>query len=158
METTFQLFRIVEDEEVFVPLTNIHQNLTQGKFMQYEQFSDDEDGTFPRVEDYTRIANRIEDAGACEFLHWHSGRKMKSHNGYCTLIRQSRWDNEGTLIFDKPIKVSFGEINGEHIIREVSEIEGEFYHDWYFLKNGRQDKIANGCEIYFDCKTFKFQE
>jgi len=155
METSFQLFTVVEDGDLFVPLNSIHQNLSTGKFMLYDQFEDTDDGTFPRVSDYTRLANKIENYGASAFIHWQTGRKLKADTGYCTVIREGKSDSEATLVFDKPIKVSFGEINGEHIVRNVTEIKGEFDYDWFWRKNGRQEKIANGCEIYFNCKEFK---
>jgi hypothetical protein len=29
---------------------------------------------------------------------------------------------------------------------------GEFTHDWFWRNNGRQDKVANGFEIWFNIK------
>ena len=113
------------------------------------------DGIFTRPQDWVRLANRIDKDGISEYLTWISkSNKLKIKHGYCTIVRESKWDNEATLVFDEPMKFVVGEFDGEEIIREFTKIKGEFSYEWFFLKNGAQDKIANGIEIYFNCKEF----
>jgi hypothetical protein len=33
-------------------------------------------------------------------------------------------------------------------------MKGEFTHDWFWTRNGRQDKMANGFEIWFSIKEY----
>jgi hypothetical protein len=65
------------------------------------------------------------------------------------IIRDSKWDNQAILEFKEPIEVVIGQIGDKPIIEKVTKIGGEFVHDWFWSKNGRQDKIANGYEIWF---------
>ena len=40
-------------------------------------------------------------------------------------------------------------------VRQKLKIKGEFTHDWFFNKKGRQDKIANGFEIWFEVQNIQ---
>lgn len=157
METSHQLFKIVEDGDVFNPIGSVNQGLEKGKFMSFEYLDDNMDGIFPRVSDWTRFANRIDNDGISEFLIWISKNpsRLIADFGYCTVQRESKWDSEATLTFKEPIKVSFGKVNGEHIIREVDTIKGEFTYEWgWYRTTGRQNKIANVVEVFFRCDEF----
>jgi len=149
------VWNIVEDKEVFEPIKSV--NGVTGTYMLMEMIEDSHDGTFPRVSDYTRLANRIDKEGISEYLTWISTKKSKklvSNTGYCTIERTSKFSNEAVIKFETPIKMCFGVVNGEQIIQEIDQIKGEFDHEWFWMKNGRQDKIANGFEVYFNCKNF----
>lgn len=153
-ETSGQLFLIVEDELIFEPYREV--NSIAGRFMSIEHCDDGEDGTWPRISDYIRLTNRMDSEGTSAFLDWYTGRKKKSDNGYCTIIRESKYGCDATLVFKKPITVCFGKVGEELVTRQVSKITGEFTHEWFWMKGiRRQDKVANGFEVYFDCKTFE---
>ena len=159
METSHQLFKIVEDGEIFDPIGSINQGGEHGKWMSFEHLFDTDDGIFPRVSDWTRFVNRIENDGVTEYLTWISkNNKLKIDSGYCTIIRKGKWDNEATLYFDKPIEIEFGEINGDPITGKANVIHGEFSYEWGWWKNGRQNKMANSVEIFFDCQKFELIE
>tara|TARA_R110002020_G_scaffold259871_1_gene474021 strand:- start:436 stop:951 length:516 start_codon:yes stop_codon:yes gene_type:complete len=155
LETTAQLFQIVEDKQVLKTHKTVNQ-LEHGNWMSFELFLDDYDGCFSRVSDWVRFANRIDNDGVSEYLTWISkSNKLKIKQGYCTIVRESKWSDEATLIFDEPIEVVVGEVNDEYIVDKVNKITGRFSYEWLWMKNGRQDKIANGIEIYFDCQKYE---
>jgi len=153
-KTSHQLWEVVEYNHIFEPVKSVN-NFEHGKWMLFESFQDDEDGTFPRVSDYMRIVNAMEREGATAFLRWIGRSKMKFNNGYCKVEREGKFSNEATIKFENPIAVSFGELDGEHITKEVTEIKGEFSFEWLWMKNGRQDKVANRVEVFFNCQEYK---
>lgn len=152
IETSSQLFRIVEDKLPFEPIETVNQ--TKGKYMSIEYMTDSDDGIFPRVLDWTKFCNKIDKLGVSSFLNWRQKNKLKINNGYCAIVRENEYTDKATLIFNEPIEVIVEYLNDEPIIIKVSKIEGEFTYEWGFLKNGRQDKIANTIEIYFDCQKY----
>lgn len=151
-ETTFQLFKIVEDGDIFEPLKSVNQ--IQGNFLSVDLESDDYDGTFPRVSDWTRLVNKIDSEGASAFLTWLGGSKLKFDLDTCTVVRESKYSDKATLLFKNPIKVIIGHLNNEPITIDVNKIVGEFTYEWSCSKRGRQDKVANICELFFDCKEY----
>lgn len=154
---TSAIWDIVENDELFNPIKSIYGGFTSGKFMLFDTHEDWHDGCFPRVSDWTRLCNRIDKYGESEYLTWISSKKNKlvADTCYCKIVRESKWESQATLYFEKPIKVIFGEVNGEPIVKEVNKIKGEFHIDWLWRLSGRQDKIANGIEVYFDCQEFE---
>lgn len=148
------LWQIVEEQAIFEPITKINQ-YEHGSFMCFDTFSDDEDGTFPRVGYYTRLANKIDNEGASAYLNWAGKSKLKFNNGYVKIVRDSKFSDDATILFDQPIKVVIGYLNDEPQIIETNKIIGSFSYEWSWLKNGRQNKIANMCDIYFDCKKYE---
>lgn len=151
-ETSNQLFRIVEEQLPFEPIKSV--NGQAGKYMSFEYLSDDMDGVFTLPLHWINFANRIEKNGIPAYLNWVS-KTLKFDNGYCTIERKSKWDNEATLHFKQPITVVFGRVGTQDITHVVSKIKGEFTYEWSWSKRGRQDKIANNIEIYFDCQEFE---
>lgn len=155
LETSFQLFEIVEDGQMFEPLKRV--NSISGKWMQVERYADDEDGTFPRVSDYIRLINKIEEEGVTALLRRMAGEKnpLKIDIGYCKIVRQSKHDSGATLIFKEPINIVFGKVGEDYVTRLANHITGTFEIEWFWMKGiRRQDKYANGFELYFDCKSF----
>jgi hypothetical protein len=153
--TSGRLFEIEEDGAWFEPYNSV--NGIAGKYLQIEHSSDDEDGTYPSVTNYIKLVNRMDNDGTSAWLSWISGgNKLKFRFSQCTVIRESKYGVDAEIVFDKPITVVFGRIGEQLITGEVSKIKGEFTHEWFWMKgNRRQDKVANGFEIYFDCKTFE---
>lgn len=160
IEKGYQLFKIVDDGDIFDPLEEI--NSQSGKWMSFEYFDDEMDGVFPRVSDYTRWANKIDEEGAAAYLTWAGKGKLKFNTGYCTVIREGKNDNKAIIEFKEPIKVVVAEVNGEPVLIETDRIRGEFTHEWMWWseKHGkkRQDSIANVCEIWFDCQHFELRD
>jgi hypothetical protein len=152
MESTASIWDIVECEELFEPWNSVNQ--ISGKFLRFDVFEDTEDGTFPRVQDYTRLVKAMDSEGIEAYLRWIGKSKMKFNAGYCRVVRDNRWGGDAYLLFDKPIKMIVAEVNETPIIAEVNKIYGEFTYEWYWLRKGRQEVYANGCNIYFDCKKF----
>jgi hypothetical protein len=154
METSSNLFQIVGDELPFKPF---HNNYYQSpKTLRFDIMQDTYDGIFPRVSDWTRLINRMDRHGVSEYLNWLGGRKKLDYQAtYCQVTRESDYDSEATLTFKKPIQVVFGKVGEELITREVTQIKGEFFFDWFWLTNGRQHQKANGFEVFFNCQEFK---
>lgn len=59
------------------------------------------------------------------------------------LLMQVKWDS----------KIEDMHMKGP-IIEKVKRIKGEFCHDWFWTRNGRQSKIANGYEIWFNVQEY----
>lgn len=152
---TVTLWDAVECGEVLSPVSSIYQGSTNGNFMLFEMFEDGDDGTFPRVSDFMRVVNAINKEGASAYLRWIGRSKMKFNQGYCTVEREGKFSNNATLTFDKPISIVVAEVNDKPVIIQANKIEGEFFVDWFWRKGGRQDKVANGCEVWFDCQKFE---
>lgn len=155
METSYKLWSIIDDKSVFKPLEEIYQHQL-GKFMLIDQHEDTDDGTFSRVNTYTRLVKRI-DNDTSNYLTWLMSSKMKIGLDGSILRRVDKHTAKVSLIFDEPINVVFGYVSDEPIIKEVTQINGEIYIDWFWRKNGRQNKYANGFEVYLDCEKFEFK-
>lgn len=152
IETSHQLFQIVEDGHVFDPVHKVNQ--MQGSFMSIDYEEDTFDGVFERVSDWTRFINRVDNEGASAFLTWLGNSKLKFDLGYCTVEREGKFSDKGALVFKEPIKVVVSHLNNNPIVVEVDRIEGEFTYEWGWLKKGRQDKQANTVELWFDCQKY----
>jgi len=144
-KTSSQLFRVIEEDLIL-----------DSEVIIFDWIEDSFDGIFPRVSDYKRLANRMDNYGVAEFLTWISLRNKKTiaSTGYCTIERESKWDSKATITFTEPITVKFAQINEEQITGKVNRITGEFSLDWFWMKNGRQNEIANAFEIYFKCDQY----
>ena len=119
--------------------------------IQFEVSQDTDDGTYPRLCDYMRDINALERDGASHFLNRLTRKKDKTQLDFegVKIIRDSKWDSEATLEFKEPIEVVIGQIGEMLIVEKVKRIKGEFDHDYFWTRNGRQDKVANGYEIWF---------
>ena len=117
----------------------------------FEVSQDTDDGTYPTVASYTRDANALDNEGASHFLNRLTRKKDKTKIDYdgVTILRDNKWSNEATLEFKEPVDFVMGQIGDKLIVEKVKKISGEFTHDWFWSKNGRQDRIANGYEIWF---------
>ena len=147
METTHTIWGVFDKEGPFKGIKMDFGN----NCMLFEVSQDTDDGTYPTVASYTRDANGLGEEGASHFLNILTRKKNKLEIEYdgVKIIRDSKWDNQAILEFKEPIEVVIGQIGDKPIIEKVTKIGGEFVHDWFWSKNGRQDKIANGYEIWF---------
>ena len=155
METTHTIWDIIEEDKVLDPYTAKHSYHIKNSIL-FEISDDNEDGTYPRVCDYTRLANNLDSDGTSVWVNRLTRKKNKKDIEYwgCQIKRTAEYEDEATIEFKTPIKVIFGYIGDEPIIKEVKKIRGEFTHDWFWTKSGRQDRIANGFEIWFNIKEF----
>jgi len=117
-----------------------------------EVSDDGEDGTYPRPSDYVRCVNSLDKEGTSYWLNRTAGKKNKLDFKFCgiNIIRGNKWDDEAILEFPESIPYCFGMIGSEPVIRKVKKLEGTFEHEYYWRKNGRQNKVANGFEIWFN--------
>ena len=143
MDTTTTLWGIIEDE---LPLDNCKKIL-------FEISDEHEDGTYPLVMHYVTLANKIDDEGTSAWLNRMAGKKSKRldflfYDGI-RIIRECEYDAEAVVIFKNPISIVMGYVGEQPIIAKVTQLKGEFFHDWFWTKEKRQNKIANGFEIYF---------
>ena len=155
METTHRIWDILEDEMVLDPYSGRNSSHISNAIL-FDISSDDEDGTYPRVSDYTRLANRLDDEGTYVWVNRLTRKKNKKNIDYggCKIERSADYETEAIIEFESPVPVVFGYIGETPIVKEVKKIKGEFTHDWFWLKNGRQDRIANGFEIWFNINEF----
>lgn len=154
METTFTLWGI-EDKIALEPISLKHSTHVKNSIL-FERSDDCEDGTYPRVSDYTRLVNKIESEGPAAWVNRLTRKKNKLKIEYlgCTIVREKDWQDEAVLEFKEPIEVVFAHIGEEPVVKHVKKVKGEFTHDWFWLNGGRQDKVANGFEIYFNIKEY----
>jgi hypothetical protein len=147
METAHSIWGVLDGDG---PLKGIKMDFGNN-CMLFEVSQDTDDGTYPTVASYTRDANGLDNEGASHFLNRLTRKKNKLEIEYdgVKIIRDSKWDNHAILEFKEPIDVVIGQVGDKPIIEKVTKIGGEFTHDWFWSKHGRQDKIANGYEIWF---------
>ncbi|CAB4175040.1 hypothetical protein UFOVP1247_71 [uncultured Caudovirales phage] len=147
METTHSIWGVLDKDG---PLKGIKTSIGNN-CMLFDVSQDTDDGTYPTVASYTRDANGLDGEGASHFINRLTRKKNKLEIEYdgVKIIRDSKWDNQAILEFKEPIEVVIGQVGDKPIIEKVTKIGGEFTHDWFWTKNGRQDKIANGYEIWF---------
>ena len=147
METAHSIWGVLDGDG---PLKGIKMDFGNN-CMLFEVSQDTDDGTYPTVASYTRDANGLDGEGASHFINRLTRKKNKLEIEYdgVKIIRDSKWDNQAILEFKEPIDVVIGQVGDKPIIEKVTKIGGEFTHDWFWTKNGRQDKIANGYEIWF---------
>ena len=152
METTHSIWGLLDGDG---PLKGIKTSIGNNCIL-FEISQDTDDGTYPTVASYTRDANALDNEGTSHFLNRLTRKKDKTQLDYdgVKIIRDSKWDSEATLEFKEPIDVVIGKIGEKLIIEKVKKIRGEFQHDWFWTRNGRQDKIANGYEIWFVINSY----
>ena len=152
METTHTIWGVLDGEG---PLKGIKMGFGNNCIL-FEVNQDTDDGTYPTVASYTRDANGLDNEGVSHFLNRLTRKKDKTQVEYdgVKIIRDSKWDSRAILEFKEPIDVVIGQVGDRHILEKVTKIEGEFTHDWFWSKHGRQDKIANGYEIWFVINSY----
>ena len=152
MTTTHTIWGILDGDG---PLKGVKFG-TSNNAIQIEVSQDTDDGTYPRLCDYMRDINALENEGASHFLNRLTRKKNKLKIVYegVTIIRDSKWSTDAVLEFKEPIDVVVGTVGERLIIEKVQRIKGEFDHDYFWTKNGLQDKVANGYEIWFKIKEY----
>ena len=152
MTTTHTIWGILDGDG---PLKGVKFG-TSNNAIQIEVSQDTDDGTYPRLCDYMRDINALDSEGASHFLNRLTRKKNKLKIVYegVTIIRDSKWSTDAVLEFKEPIDVVVSTVGERLIIEKVQRIKGEFDHDYFWTKNGLQDKVANGYEIWFKIKEY----
>jgi hypothetical protein len=152
MKTVHSIWQVLDGDG---PLKGVKFG-TSNNSMLFEVSQDTDDGTYPTVASYTRDANALDNEGASHFLNRLTRKKNKLEIDFegVKIIRESKWSTKAVLEFKEPIDVALGQVGDELIITKVKKIKGDFDHDWFWTKNGRQDRIANGYEIWFVIESY----
>lgn len=141
IKTSTSIFAIAEDEAA-IPFE-------KGLKLFIDQTEDTDDGTWTRVSDYTRFCNRVDSGDTKAIQNFLIGNRRKSLDyGAFFLTKDS--DDGFIVTFISPVKVLFGEISGEPVVKTIKELKGKISWDFFFKRNGRQDKIANGIEFLIE--------
>jgi hypothetical protein len=103
-----------------------------------------------------RDINALERNGVPHFINRLTRKKNKLEIDYdgVKIIRTTKWEDEAILEFKEPIDVVVGSVGERLIIEKVKRIKGEFDHDYFWTRGGRQDKVANGYEIWFKIREY----
>ena len=153
METTHTIWNLLDGDS---PLKGIKTDFGH-MCMLFEVSQDTDDGTYPRLCDWMRDANALDKDGPSHWLNrlTRKANKLKiPFYGGVTIVRDSKWATDAVLEFDQPVEVIIGRVGERPIIEKITKIKGEFHHDWFWTKRGRQEKIANGYEIWFEIKDY----
>jgi len=137
MTTTHCIWEILDEGVTFEPV-DLKSSFIKNAML-FEISEDTDDGTFPRVSDYTRFANSLDSDGTSYFINRLTRKKNKLELDFCgvKITRGSQWDCKAILEFPEPIEVIIGHVGEKAIIEKVKRIQGEFTHDWFFKKSGR---------------------
>lgn len=121
-----------------------------------EVSEDTDDGTFPTLASYTRTINQIEDTGISAWINRWTRKKSKLEIdlGDYKIIREDKYSTTAILEFKEPITIWHTQVGETPVTSKVKRIEGELFHDYYFTRNGRQNKIANGFEVWFSMTKY----
>jgi hypothetical protein len=150
--TTLFLWNAIKDGEI---LSSINTSMYDHAIL-VDVNEDVDDGTFPTLASYTRTVNQIEDNGISAWINrWTRKRsKLEIDMGEYLIIRKAKDDTDAILEFKEPIQVKLGKIGDKLHTAPVKRMKGEFFHDYFFTKGGRQNKIANGFEIWFSIQEY----
>jgi hypothetical protein len=138
------------------PLKGIKNSFGQNGIL-FEVSQDTDDGIYPRLCDWMREANALDNDGTAHWLSRLTRKKNKlkiPFYGGVTIVRDSKWATTAVLEFDNPVEVVVTKVGDRPIIEKVKKIRGEFNHDWFWTRCGRQEKIANGYEIWFEISDY----
>ena len=153
METAHSIWEVTDMK---LPFKGV-KFLECGNAMLFDIHEDTDDGTYERVADWKRFVNKLDNEGTSFFINKLATNKRKKTmiEAYdVTIFRKHDWDTEATIEFKEPIIVVIGKVGDVEITAEVKRIRGEFDHDYFFKRNGRQQELANGVEIWFKVNEY----
>lgn len=153
MKTTHSIWSLLDGDG---PLKGIKMDFGNN-CMLVEVSQDTDDGTYPTVASYTRDANALDEEGASHWINRLTRKKDKTQIEFydgVKIIRENKWSHEAVLEFKEPVEVVLGYLDETPFVIDVKKIKGEFTHDWFWTRNGRQDRIANGYEIWFKIESY----
>jgi hypothetical protein len=153
METAHSIWEVTDMK---LPFKGV-KFLECGNAMLFDIHEDTDDGTYEKVSDWKRFVTKLDKEGTAFFINKLATNKRKKTmiEAYdVTIFRKHDWDTEATIEFKEPITVVIGKVGDVEITAQVKKIRGEFDHDYFFKKNGRQHDLANGFEIWFKVNEY----
>jgi hypothetical protein len=148
-EYTSQLFQCTEDM-----IMEPHHNK-----LHLDHFSDDEDGTFPHVMSFQKLAKAIEYEGGTAWLKWATVKTSVENREYKGDGFTLHWKSNQelcTIEFDKPTPFLFARVGTHEVIHGVNAIEGMVTCDSYYMKGPRrQTKYPNAYNVIFTIYSFE---
>lgn len=153
METAHSIWEVTDME---LPFKGIKFMESQNAML-FDVHEDTDDGTYEKVADWKRMVKRLDSDGTSVFLNQLARGKRKKTliEAYdVTIFRKNDWDTDAIIEFKEPIIVHIGKVGDTDITAAVKRIRGEFDHDYFFKKNGRQQEFANGFEIWFKINEY----
>jgi hypothetical protein len=151
MNTVHTIWEVVEDGIAFEGASFCNK-----PSMLIEINEDTDDGIFPTVRGWKTYLTKLDDNGTAFFLNRLTRKKDKRLiEAYgVTIHRENEWTTEATIEFKEPITVVMGRVGETVVAAQVSKVRGDFDHDYFFKKSGRQQDIANGFEIWFKVSEY----
>lgn len=153
METTHSIWEVTDME---LPFKGIKFMESQNAML-FDIHEDTDDGTYEKVADWKRMVKKLDSDGTSFFLNQLARGKRKKTliEAYdVTIFRKNDWDTDAIIEFKEPIIVHIGKVGDTDITAAVKRVRGEFDHDYFFKKNGRQQEFANGFEIWFKVNEY----
>ena len=153
METAHSIWEVTDMK---LPFKGIKFMESQNAML-FDIQEDTDDGTYERVADWKRFVNKLDNEGTSFFINKLATNKRKKTmiEAYgVTIFRKHDQDTEATIEFKEPITVVMGKVGDVEITAKVKKVRGEFDHDYFFKKNGRQQELANGFEIWFKVNEY----
>lgn len=153
METTHSIWEVTDME---LPFKGIKFMESQNAML-FDIHEDTDDGTYEKVADWKRMVKKLDSEGTSFFLNQLARGKRKKTliEAYdVTIFRKNDWDTDAIIEFKEPIIVHIGKVGDTDITAAVKRVRGEFDHDYFFKKNGRQQEFANGFEIWFKVNEY----
>lgn len=153
METTHSIWEVTDMQ---MPFKGIKFMESQNAML-FDIHEDTDDGTYEKVADWKRMVKKLDSDGTSFFLNQLARGKRKKTliEAYdVTIFRKNDWDTDAIIEFKEPIIVHIGKVGDTDITAAVKRVRGEFDHDYFFKKNGRQQEFANGFEIWFKVNEY----
>ena len=153
METTHSIWEVTDME---LPFKGIKFMESQNAML-FDIHEDTDDGTYEKVADWKRMVKKLDSDGTSFFLNQLARGKRKKTliEAYdVTIFRKNDCDTDAIIEFKEPIIVHIGKVGDTDITAAVKRVRGEFDHDYFFKKNGRQQEFANGFEIWFKVNEY----
>ena len=153
METAHSIWEVTD---MNLPFKGVKFNESQNAML-FDIHEDTDDGTYERVADWKRFVTKLDQEGTAFFINKLAGKSRKKTmiEAYdVTIFRKHDWDTEATIEFKEPVTVVMGKVGDVEITAQVKKIRGEFDHDYFFKRSGRQQELANGFEIWFKVNEY----
>jgi hypothetical protein len=143
METTSQL-HLIQDRETLLDLSTTH--------VLWDTVQDTDDGTFPNVMSYQKLAKNIDSIGPSAFLQWVGLKKDGDTIRYYNLNITRTDHDKVTVSFDSITDCVIAHVNKAPVPHPCKGFKGEVEIDWYSTTNARQSKYASSFDILIRIK------
>jgi hypothetical protein len=127
--------------------------------LQLDLFSDDEDGTFPHVMSFQKLAKAINEEGSSAWLNWATVQTSVENREYCGDGFKLHWKANKevcTIEFDKPTPFMFSRVGHDDVVCNVELITGMVTCEPYYMRGPRrQSKYPNAYDVVFNILSFE---